>query len=558
MRAQALAASSCLLAAALVAPPVAAAPWAIPGIKPRSVLVEAYGGYHLFLQVEENFQNNGVVGGRIGVNVTDVFGFELGVGYMQTPTHYQLDDDKEGKLTHVLNPRIDMTFHLARWPAVPYFQFGAGLKHFLITERRSEEAVKVDDLGDVLPQPKNPDTDFEVDVSFGVRLLATSRLGLDLNARYLMSVGPGEVFTRDDGSVAYQDRFDNLEFTAGIFGVIGGPPDDRDGDGIIDRLDQCREDPEDRDGWEDEDGCPEWDNDGDGIADVEDGCRDVPEDPDGFEDADGCPDDDNDLDGVLDGDDRCPAQPEDEDGWEDEDGCPELDNDGDGIADHDDRCPTLPENFNDYEDIDGCPDEGDRDGDGILDKDDDCPERPEDDDGFEDVDGCPEADNDGDGVVDPRDTCPNDPEVPNGYQDLDGCPDEVPQDLTRFIGVIRGIHFKLDSDEILATSFPILNEAADVLLRYPAIRVEVQGHASADGDDEHNLDLSQRRAESVMRYLAGRGVELDRLLAVGYGETRPIADDSADGRVLNRRVEFHIVPPSPPPGDGGAGGVRSR
>jgi outer membrane protein OmpA-like peptidoglycan-associated protein len=130
---------------------------------------------------------------------------------------------------------------------------------------------------------------------------------------------------------------------------------DRDGDGILDRDDECPDDPEDYDGYMDYDGCPDPDNDGDGILDINDECPNDPEDFDNFEDEDGCPDPDNDGDGILDVDDECPNDPEDFDGIEDEDGCPDLDFDGDGIDDADDACPKIPENFNGFEDEDGCP-----------------------------------------------------------------------------------------------------------------------------------------------------------------------------------------------------------
>ena len=96
--------------------------------------------------------------------------------------------------------------------------------------------------------------------------------------------------------------------------VIG----DKDGDGIKDDVDKCPNDPEDKDGFEDEDGCPDLDNDKDGIPDVKDKCPNDPEDKDGFEDADGCPDPDNDKDGVPDTTDKCPNEA----GPPDNDGCP--------------------------------------------------------------------------------------------------------------------------------------------------------------------------------------------------------------------------------------------
>ncbi|MCK9463375.1 MAG: hypothetical protein M0R80_27455, partial [Proteobacteria bacterium] len=87
--------------------------------------------------------------------------------------------------------------------------------------------------------------------------------------------------------------------------------DDKDKDGIPDKIDECPEDPEDEDEFEDENGCPDPDNDADGILDADDTCPNDPEDKDGFEDENGCPDPDNDGDGILDADDECPNEAED-------------------------------------------------------------------------------------------------------------------------------------------------------------------------------------------------------------------------------------------------------
>jgi len=99
------------------------------------------------------------------------------------------------------------------------------------------------------------------------------------------------------------------------------------------------------------------DQDNDGVKDTADGCPEMPEDRDGYEDADGCPDNDNDADGLPDAKDKCPLQAEDHDGYEDSDGCPDTDNDKDGISDANDRCPLHPENRNGRADDDGCPDD---------------------------------------------------------------------------------------------------------------------------------------------------------------------------------------------------------
>ncbi|MEO8840554.1 MAG: OmpA family protein [Kofleriaceae bacterium] len=117
---------------------------------------------------------------------------------------------------------------------------------------------------------------------------------------------------------------------------------DKDGDGIKDNVDKCPNDPEDKDGFEDEDGCPDLDNDKDGIPDKTDKCPNDPEDKDGFQDEDGCPDLDNDGDGLSDKVDQCPNDPEDKDNFEDDDGCPDPDNDKDGFLDKDDKCPNEP------------------------------------------------------------------------------------------------------------------------------------------------------------------------------------------------------------------------
>ncbi|MFW2386894.1 MAG: OmpA family protein [Polyangiales bacterium] len=113
---------------------------------------------------------------------------------------------------------------------------------------------------------------------------------------------------------------------------------DADGDGILDDVDQCPSEPEDFDGFQDDDGCPDPDNDGDGVLDVNDGCPNDAEDIDGFEDEDGCPDPDNDGDGILDVDDQCPNEP----GTPENNGCPDPDRDGDGVPDRVDNCPDEP------------------------------------------------------------------------------------------------------------------------------------------------------------------------------------------------------------------------
>ncbi|MCK4537400.1 MAG: OmpA family protein [Candidatus Krumholzibacteria bacterium] len=280
------------------------------------------------------------------------------------------------------------------------------------------------------------------------------------------------------------------------------------------------------------------DSDRDGIEDKMDKCVDEPEDFDGFEDDDGCPDFDNDGDGIADDVDTCPDLAEDFDGFEDEDGCPDLDNDGDGISDVDDRCPNEPEDFDGFEDSDGCPDVlQDSDNDGVPDDLDKCPLKAEDPDGFQDEDGCPDLDNDLDGIMDAEDSCPNQPETFNGYMDEDGCPDERPIE-ERFI--LRGVNFESGSTSLTPDSYAVLDQVVKSLMAYPEVKVEIRGYTDSVGSWESNLALSQKRADAVKNYVVNSGVMSDRILAKGYGEADPVSSNkTAAGRAENRRIEFH-------------------
>ncbi len=288
------------------------------------------------------------------------------------------------------------------------------------------------------------------------------------------------------------------------------------------------------------------DRDGDGIKDDLDKCPDDPEDFDGFQDIDGCPDPDNDNDGILDNDDRCPNEPEDRDGDQDEDGCPEGndgDRDGDGIPDSRDKCPDVPEDKDGFQDEDGCPDP-DNDMDGILDKKDACPNDPEDKDGFQDEDGCPDPDNDKDGILDKVDRCPNEPETFNGFEDEDGCPDKGDVLIKdNDIMILKKIKFKTASAEILPESNPILDAVATTIVHHPEfVLMEVAGHADERSDDGYNLRLTQDRVNSVMAALVNRGVDRARLRSKGYGEYCPEDPGHNDAAwETNRRVEFKIV-----------------
>jgi hypothetical protein len=332
---------------------------------------------------------------------------------------------------------------------------------------------------------------------------------------------------------------------------LGWAPDfrDRDHDGILDAVDRCPDEPEDHDGFQDDDGCPDEDNDNDGIPDAVDKCPNQPEDFDGFQDDDGCPDPDNDNDGIPDFDDACPNQPEDGKGKRPFDGCPSTqeDSDGDGIPDVKDQCPDEPEDKDGFEDNDGCPDP-DNDNDGVPDIYDACPNDPEDMDGFEDNDGCPDLDNDKDGIPDKQDKCPNEPETLNGYRDDDGCPDpgaEIVVLREDKIDIIERITFLPGHTDLSPAGLGIVKLVA-MVMRGHAELARVRIDVRADGVTEATM---RGRAQEVAKTLTAHGVDAKRLklgnVSTGSSRVQFIIESRVTPKIV--RAPFPGVPQAPPP-----------
>jgi outer membrane protein OmpA-like peptidoglycan-associated protein len=205
------------------------------------------------------------------------------------------------------------------------------------------------------------------------------------------------------------------------------------------------------------------------------------------------------------------------------------DRDGDGIFNEVDECPDTPGTK-----PSGCPD---TDGDGFVDSVDACVEIP----GVEPR-GCPSRDTDGDKIADRDDECVFLPENYNDHLDEDGCPERLPPKLVQFDGVISGIVFDFGKDTIRPESKPKLDSAVAVLQEFPGVSIKIVGHTDNVGTEEANLDLSQRRAKSVKKYLTDAGVDASRIETDGLGPNAPIADNtSEEGRALNRRIEFEIT-----------------
>jgi len=213
-----------------------------------------------------------------------------------------------------------------------------------------------------------------------------------------------------------------------------------------------------------------------------------------------------------------------------------VDTDGDGVFDPSDLCPNTPPGT--AVDATGCPAAVvDTDGDGVLDTIDQCPGTPAG--TIVDGTGCPppvagvNPDLDGDGVLNELDKCPGTP--PSFKVDVVGC-------MVEQTVALQNVNFEFDSDQLTAGAKTLLDGIAESLLAQTSVKVLVTGHTDALGPQSYNLQLSQRRAKSVMAYLVGKSVDAARISAEGEGEFSPIAsNETEEGRAQNRRVEFKIT-----------------
>ena len=185
------------------------------------------------------------------------------------------------------------------------------------------------------------------------------------------------------------------------------------------------------------------------------------------------------------------------------------------------KCPDTPAGC--VVDADGCPIDSDKDG--VCDGLDKCPNTPA---GCQvDKDGCP-IDSDKDGVPDCLDKCPGTPET--AKVDADGCPIAVTMRLN--------VEFDFDKAVVKPKYMNNIKEVADFMKKHPNLNATIEGHTDSIGTAKYNLALSKKRAEAVKNALVKEGVDANRLTAVGYGLTKPIASNkTADGRAKNRRVQ---------------------
>ena len=129
-------------------------------------------------------------------------------------------------------------------------------------------------------------------------------------------------------------------------------------------------------------------------------------------------------------------------------------------------------------------------------------------------------------------------------QQIEGVEVTRPSETEIAVRLANDILFDVDSAALRPESRATLRDLATNFAKYPDNQMTVEGHADSTGTDEHNMTLSQRRADSVRDFLVGQGVATRSISAVGFGESRPKESNAtAEGRQLNRRVEIHIRAP---------------
>ena len=396
-----------------------------------------------------NVDTSPYLGFGASYHISRVFSLDLNHGLIpaQAVKTTELDEiNPEKEDLNIQQGALNFVINLAPGNFVPFFSVGVG---WLIADQ---------------------DSSWLSDVGFGAKYYLNDDFALKASA----------IFWTSDMNLR-AEPYDHVTFTMGISYSIAGDRD-IDKDSVKNTIDKCPTKAEDKDGFEDGDGCPDDDNDKDGIKDEVDQCPDEAEDEDDDRDEDGCPDLDDDNDGISNEEDKCPNQPEDQDGFKDDDGCLDEDNDKDGILDTKDRCPNEPESMNN----------------------------------FQDKDGCPEFDKDNDQVFDSVDRCKSKPETHNGLNDGDGCPDEISNELQSLLGLQEKIRFSRNKSK------PKLSRKAKESLKVLAEKLKAENlnvtiTATAHKTKDMNA-LSLDRAKAIIALLRELGVKASQMQAVGKAD----------------------------------------
>ena len=286
------------------------------GVAHANVEVGGTAGIHVFSKNNElgvadtanadSIRNSSLFGLRLGVYVGPILGIEGEVGVIPSEARGTVFD----VWTLTYRAHVIAQFRAAQPEnkLVPFVLVGAGAFQIVDNGGHQNDAII------------DKDTDIAMYAGAGVKLRVDNGWGLRLDARLLLPPS-----SKDDSVAADFEALLSIYKEWGRAKKAAAPTvdNDPDKDGIVGEADKCPTEAEDKDGFQDDDGCPDPDNDGDGIADANDKCPNEAEDKDGFQDDDGCPDPDNDGDGVPDANDKCPTEPETKNGFQDEDGCPD-------------------------------------------------------------------------------------------------------------------------------------------------------------------------------------------------------------------------------------------
>jgi len=247
-------------------------------------------------------KNSAIFGGRLGVFFSDHLGVEVEGGVIPTEpstTVFDIDD-------LVVRAQLVYKFAPPEKPFVPFAVIGGGFSHVFYTVN-----------SDIIRK----ETDWMPHIGLGVSYKTGGGWAVRADARLILPPSSQGGITEDfEALLSLSREFGGKRPKPEVVEEVKPKTDvDTDGDGILDSKDKCPKEAEDKDGFQDEDGCPDPDNDGDGILDAKDKCPNEA----GPAENEGCPDKDTDSDGIVDRLDKCPDQPETKNGYQDEDGCPD-------------------------------------------------------------------------------------------------------------------------------------------------------------------------------------------------------------------------------------------
>ncbi len=423
------------------------------------------------------------------------------------------DDEKNNSLSSHIEEKPDAPYRTTFMPismglrynflsnkiGVPYMGLGIGM--FKWDLENTDESTVIDS-----------DTNLFVCGIFGAEWEISRHVGINFGFKYQhLFDQTGDMSGLSASELNRGDvQSGNLSFGIGLTIRFGGYKDS-DHDGFRNSKDKCPFSPEDFDGFEDEDGCPDYDNDKDALADSVETNTGI------FIDATNTGTDpnasDTDLDGIDDYDEimKYKTNPV------------SVDSDNDKLTDGDEinnyyTNPVLADsdndNINDYDEINIHQTDPNN------------------------------ADTDGDGIVDGKDMCPTEAETFNGFNDTDGCPDKKPEVIFKKKApiILEGINFKMGSSELTDEAKTVVMKVVRTLLDYPEMQLEISGHSDNTGSRSYNLKLSKARAQSVKQFLVDEGIEENRLQAIGLGPDHPIANNNTEeGRKKNRRIEFFRI-----------------